>query len=57
MGGGWVGYVYVLLCCGMTLALIAASTFALYALARARERGGGGPEVRARSVGPTVDDG
>ncbi|MCB9593511.1 MAG: hypothetical protein H6719_12325 [Sandaracinaceae bacterium] len=48
MGGGWFGYVVSIAGCGVTLALIAASTAVLYAYARTR--GGRGPRVRVTSV-------
>ncbi len=51
MGGGWVGYVYVLLSCGVAFGLIAASTAVIYLYARVRRRRGPEPRVTVTRVG------
>ena len=51
MGLGWFGYVISIVACGLVLALIGGSTFALYAWAKVRGRRGREPVARVRSLG------
>ena len=65
MGGGWVGYLYVFIACGVMLLLTAAATALLYFVARLRRRAGRtDPRVRvtplarsANAPGPEAADG
>jgi len=56
MGGGWVGYVYAILGCGVFLAVIAGSTALLYAWARVQRRRGKEPTARVSSLVSPSDD-
>jgi len=56
MGGGWVGYIFAIMGCGVFLALIAGSTAVLYAWAKVQRRRGKEPTAQVSSLASRPDD-
>lgn len=50
MGGGWIGYVFAIFGCGISLFIIGASTLFLYGVARAGRDKDRGEGIRVTSV-------
>jgi hypothetical protein len=57
MSGGWVGYIYVLVGCGVLVGLVGGSTLLLYAMARVRARRSPGSTAAVTAVPPRREDG